>query len=167
MFFYVFFEKSIISRLPFQLYTKLNYLEFKIPKICGGSPKSIGGSPKSGLTKSLPALSRASPSIRASPDSDPQLLKHGCALAWFGSVAGFPKVDATDTRRLTIYRHWCNPTMQSTWSGISESILRFSSHGESTCGSSGQDLLLPSSSSAIDIKDVVWHVTSPQDLFPP
>ena len=29
MFFFVFFEKSIISRFPFQLYTKLNDLKFK------------------------------------------------------------------------------------------------------------------------------------------
>ena len=33
------------------------------------------------LPRPLPAFSRASPSIRALPDLDPQLFKRGCALA--------------------------------------------------------------------------------------
>ena len=53
MFFCVFFEKSIISRFRFQVYTRLNYLKFEIPKIFWGgahrapspdpSPRSFSG----------------------------------------------------------------------------------------------------------------------------
>ena len=74
MLFYVFFEKSIFSRFPFQLYTRSNDLKFEIQKnLWGGAPWASSPDPS-------PALSRTSPSIRASPDSDPQLLKRGCAL---------------------------------------------------------------------------------------
>ena len=36
MFFYVLFETSIKSRFRFQVYTRLNYLKFEIPKIFWG-----------------------------------------------------------------------------------------------------------------------------------
>ena len=65
VFFCVFSEKSIISRFPFQLYTKLNNLKFEIPKnFWRGAHSHRAPSPGPS-----PALSRASPSIRASPSN--------------------------------------------------------------------------------------------------
>ena len=60
MFFYVFFEKLIFSRVPFQLYTRLNDLKFHYSKYFLGM-----GSPSSSPDPS-PALSQGSPLIRAS-----------------------------------------------------------------------------------------------------
>ena len=61
--FYVLFEKSIKSRFQFQVYTRLNYLKFEIPKIFwGGAHRAPSPDPS-------PALCRASPSIRASPSN--------------------------------------------------------------------------------------------------
>ena len=79
MFFCVFFEKSIISRFRFQVYTRLNYLKFEIPKIFwGGAHRAPSPDPSPALSRASQTI-RASPSnlgrfalsIRASPDSDP------------------------------------------------------------------------------------------------
>ena len=94
MFFYVFFEKSIFSRFPFLQYTRLNDLKFEIPKIFwGGAHRAPSPDPSPTLSQALPSiraspsnLKRFVPSIRASPDSDPQLLKHGCALVQMGLI---------------------------------------------------------------------------------
>ena len=52
-----------------------------------GSPAHLPPDPSPALSRALPSiraspsnLERFTPSIRASPDSNPQLLKHGCAL---------------------------------------------------------------------------------------
>ena len=83
MFFYVLFEKSIESRFQFQVYTRLNYLKFEIPKIFwGGAHRAPSPDPSPAHSRASPSnLGRFAPSIRASPDSDPQLLKRGCAPA--------------------------------------------------------------------------------------
>ena len=79
MFFYVLFEKSIKSRFRFQVYTRLNYLKFEIPKISGeGLTEPPPQTPPPALSRASPSiraspsnLGRSAPSIRASPDSDP------------------------------------------------------------------------------------------------
>ena len=79
MFFYVFFEKSIISRFSFQIYTKLNNLKFEIPKIFwGGADRAPSPDPSPALSRASPSirasplnLGRFAPSIRVSPDSNP------------------------------------------------------------------------------------------------
>ena len=88
MFFYVLFEKSNKSRFRCQVYTRLNYLKFEIPKIFWGgahralspdpSPRSFSGfALDSGFALKSRAL-RALDSgfARFGP---PQLLKRGCA----------------------------------------------------------------------------------------
>ena len=63
MFFYVFFEKSIFSRFPYQLYTRthvgtrLNDLKFEIPTFFWGGTHRA---PPEGLTEPLPDFSPAS-----------------------------------------------------------------------------------------------------------
>ena len=57
--------QKIAATLLSQLYTRLNDLKFEIPKtFWEGAHRAPSSDP-------LPTLSRASPSIRASPDSDP------------------------------------------------------------------------------------------------
>ena len=79
MFSYVLFEKSIKSGFRFQVYTRLNYLKFEIPKILwGGAYRAPSPDPSPALSRASPSilasfsnLGRFAPLIRASPDSDP------------------------------------------------------------------------------------------------
>ena len=48
--------------------------------------------PGKGLPSPSPAFYQASPFFRASPDSDPQLLKRGCALEWMLSHSCINKI---------------------------------------------------------------------------
>ena len=75
MFFYVFFEKSIISRFRIQVYTRLNDFEVR------NSKNFLGRGSPSLLPRPLPPFFLGlRPRFGLRPIRTPQLLNRGCAL---------------------------------------------------------------------------------------